>query len=187
MRPIFARGNTRTRHKLLSLQQAAQAERMPRLVLRLQAIRLSVAGRTAPDIAHTLGVERTSVYDWICAWNEHQLEGLKEGHRSGRPPRLTPQQRERIFDIVEGGPVAYGFTTGIWTSPLLQHVIAEEFAVTFHPGHVRKLLKDLGCSVQRPTTRLVRADPRAQNKWVRYTYPNLKKSPNRRRANCLLG
>jgi transposase len=127
-----------------------------------------------------LGVERTSVYDWICAWNEHQLEGLKEGHRSGRPTRLSAAQRQRIFDIVESGPVAYGFTTGIWTSPLLRHVIAEEFDVTYHPGHVRKLLKDLGCSVQRPTTRLVQADPREQNKWVRYTYPNLKKKPNQK-------
>ena len=146
-------------------------------VLRLQAVRLSVQGYTAPAIAHLLGVERTSVYDWICAWNDQRLEGLKEGHRCGRPAGLTPAQRERIFDIVESGPIAYGFTTGVWTSPLLQHVIADEFGVSYHPGHVRKLLKALGCSVQRPTTRLVQADPRAQNKWVRYTYPNLKKKP----------
>ena len=185
MRPIFARGNTRTRQKLLCLQQEAKTDQMPRLVLRLQGIRLSVEGHTAPDIARILGVERTSVYDWICAWNQHHLEGLKEGHRSGRPARLTLPQRERIFDIVESGPVAYGFTTGIWTSSLLQHVIEEEFAVSYHPGHVRKLLKDLGCSVQRPTTRLVRADPHEQNKWVRYTYPNLKKSPSRRGPNRL--
>ncbi|HEY9170900.1 MAG TPA: winged helix-turn-helix domain-containing protein, partial [Verrucomicrobiae bacterium] len=45
----------------------------------------------------------------------------------------------------------------------------------YHPGHVRKLLHRLGCSVQRPTPRLVQADPKAQNKWIRYTYPNLKK------------
>ncbi len=66
--------------------------------------------------------------------------------------------------------------------PLLQHVIAEEFAVSYHPGHVRKLLKALGCSVQRPTTRLVQADPREQNKWVRFTYPNLKKKPKAKAA-----
>ena len=42
---------------------------------------------------------------------------------------------------------------------------------------VRKLLHRLGYSVQRPTTRLVQADPLKQNKWIRYTYPNLTKSP----------
>ena len=177
MQLIFARGNERTRRNLLRWQQQAQSDKSPRLVLRLQAIRLSLQSHTAPEISRTLGVERTVVYDWICAWNQHHLEGLKEGHRSGRPARSTTPQRQRIFDIVDSGPVAHGFTTGVWTSPLLQHVIAEEFNVIYHPGHVRKLLKSLGCSVQRPTTRLVRADPREQNKWVRYTYPNLKKSP----------
>jgi transposase len=177
MQPIFARGDARTQQNLLRLQRQAQSDKAPRVVLRLQAIRLSLRGQTAPAIAQLLGVERSSVYDWICAWNAHRLEGLKEGHRSGRPAQLTAAQRQRIFDIVESGPVAYGFTTGVWTSPLLRHVIAEEFDVTYHPGHVRKLLKGLDCSVQRPTTRLVRADPREQNKWVRYTYPNLKKKP----------
>ena len=134
MQPLFARGNQRTQRNLLRWQRQAQTDQAPRVVLRLQAIRLSLQGHTAPDIAKLLGTERTSVYDWICAWNEHQLEGLKEGHRSGRPARLNAPQRERIFDIVESGPIAYGFTTGIWTSPLVQHVIEEEFAVSYHPG-----------------------------------------------------
>ncbi len=175
MQPIFARGNERTRQNLRHWQRQAQTDKAPRVVLRLQAIRLSLQGRTAPEIAHLIGAERTTVYDWICAWNAHQLEGLKEGHRSGRPARLTAAQRQQLFDMVESGPVAYGVTTGVWTSPLLQHVIEEEFAVAYHPGHVRKLLKEVGCSVQRPTTRLIQADPQEQNKWVRYTYPNLKK------------
>ena len=65
----------------------------------------------------------------------------------------------------------------IWTSPLVRKVIAEEFGQQYHPGHVRKLLQQLGYSVQRPTTRLVQADVQQQRKWVRYTYPNLKKKP----------
>jgi transposase len=65
----------------------------------------------------------------------------------------------------------------VWTSTILAQIIAEEFAVDYHPGHVRKLLKALGFSVQRPTTELVQADPQKQNRWVRYTYPNLKKKP----------
>jgi putative transposase len=66
--------------------------------------------------------------------------------------------------------------TGIWTSPLVRLIIEEEFGQQYHPGHVRKLLRQLGYSVQRPTTRLVQADIKQQRKWVRYTYPNLKKT-----------
>jgi transposase len=185
MTPIFAQGNTRTRAKLKQWQQESQTDKAPRVALRLHSIRLSLDGYTAPEIARLLDVDRTCVYDWICAWNDYQLDGLKEGHRCGRPSGLTQAQKTQLTDIVESGPVAYGLITGVWTSPLLSQVIAEEFGIHYHPGHVRKLLHTLGCSVQRPTTRLVQADPVAQNKWVRYTYPNLKKSPGRRGLNCL--
>ncbi len=177
MTPIFAQGNARTRAQLKLWQREAQTNKAPRVALRLHGIRLSLDGYTAPEIARLLDIDRTCVYDWICAWNVYRLEGLKEGHRGGRPSGLTKAQKIQLTDIVESGPVAYGLTTGVWTSPLLCQVIAEEFDVQYHPGHVRKLLHTLGCSVQRPTTRLVQADPAEQNKWVRYTYPKLKKKP----------
>ena len=177
MKPIFAQGGSRTRRKLLALRQEAQTDKAPRVALRLQALLLSLQGRTPPQIADLLEVHRTRVHAWVRNWNEYGEEGIKEGHRSGRPCELIPAQRQQFHDIVESGPVAYGLSTGVWTSPILASVIKEEFGVEYHPGHVRKLLHYLGCSVQRPTTRLVQADPKAQNKWIRYTYPNLKKTP----------
>ena len=111
----------------------------------------------------------------IQQWNAWGEEGLLEGHRSGRPASLTEEDRQRLRDIVDSGPVAYGLQTGIWTSINLAEVIADEFGVVYHPGHIRKLLRRIGLSVQRPTTRLVQADPALQRKWTRYTVPNLKK------------
>jgi len=54
--------------------------------------------------------------------------------------------------------------------------LQEEYEVDYHPGHVRKLLQDLGFSVQRPRKRLARGDPVLQDRWQRYTYPRLKKN-----------
>jgi transposase len=141
---------------------------------------LSIEKRTTGEIANLLKAERTTVFGWIRNWNEHGAEGLLEGHRSGRPRRLSEQEREQLTDIVDSGPVAYGFESGVWTSPMIAQVIADEFGVGYHPGHVRKLLHDLRFSVQRPTTKLVRADPVLQRKWVRYSYPNIKKKPARK-------
>lgn len=177
MQPIFSRGNTRTLVRLKALRQAAQTDRAVRVALRLEAIMLSVQGLTTGQIAGALQVDRTRVHAWIGAWNEYGDEGLLEGHRSGRPALLNARQREQLADILDSGPVAHGLNTGVWTSPLIAQVIAEEFAVSYHPGHVRHLLKDLNFSVQRPKTRLVQADPKKQNRWIRFTHPNLKKTP----------
>jgi transposase len=138
---------------------------------------LSVQGLTSGQIAAALQVDRTRVHAWIGAWNAHGDEGLLEGHRSGRPAQLSLSQREQLADILDSGPVAHGLNTGVWTSPLIAQVIAEEFAVNYHPGPVRHLLKGLNFSVQRPKTRLVQADPNKQNRCFRFTHPNLKKTP----------
>ena len=176
MQPIFARGNSRTLQRLKSLRQDAQSDKAPRVALRLQAIMLSVQRLTTGQIAQGLQVDRTRVHAWIGAWNDYGDQGLLEGHRSGRPAQLSARQRERLGDILESGPVAHGLNTGVWTSPLIAQIIQEEFDVGYHPGHVRHLLKRLNFSVQRPKTRLVQADPKKQNRWIRYTHPNLKKT-----------
>lgn len=177
MKPIYVNANARARRRLLTLRQQAQTDKAPRVALRLQAVLLSADGHAPPHIAQLLHVHRSRVHQWIRNWIDHGLEGIKEGHRSGRPSQLTASQRQALHDIIESGPVAYGLNTGLWTSQVVAEVIREEYGVAYHPGHVRKLLHQAGCSVQRPTTCLVQADPKAQRKWTRYTYPNLKKTP----------
>jgi transposase len=141
---------------------------------------MSLDGLTTGEIAQRLKIHRSTVPLWIDHWNQHGQEGLWEGHRSGRPRRLEATDREKLCDLLDSGPVAYGLETGIWTSPLVSQVIREEFDLDYHPGHVRKLLRQLGYSLQRPTTRLVQADRTQKHKWVRYTYPNLKKTPKQK-------
>ena len=174
---VYARGDRRTINRLLALRRFAQADKAPRVALRVQGILMSLEGHSTGEIARTLKVHRSGVPVWIQHWNEHGEEGLLEGYRSGRPPELEARQREQLSDILDSGPVAYGLETGIWTSPMVARVIREEFGRSYHPGHVRKLLRQLGYSVQRPTTRLVQADLRQKRKWTRYTYPSLKKTP----------
>ncbi len=181
MRPTtFAKGNKKTVQALILARKQAHADKAPRVALRIQATILSLEKHGPTDIARLLHVPRSCVHEWINAWNEFRLLGLLEGHRSGRRPRLTEENKQHLFDIVDSGPVAYGLQTGVWTSPIIANVIEEEFEVHYHPGHVRRLLRNIGLSVQRPTKKLVAADPKKQNKWIRYTQPNLKKKPGKK-------
>ena len=177
---VYAKGDQRTAKRLLTLRQRAQTDKAPRVVLRIQGILMSLDGYSTGEIARRLRVHRSGVPVWIRHWNEHGEQGLWEGYRSGRPSELNPSQREQLADILDSGPVAYGLDTGLWTSPLVAGVIQAEFDCSYHPGHVRKLLRQMGYSVQRPTTRLIQADLRQKRKWTRYTYPNLKKTPARK-------
>ena len=128
MKPVFAQGNVRTLPRLKRLRQEAQTDKAARVVLRLSAIMLSLQNQTNGQIAQFLQADRSRVHAWITNWNEHGIDGLLEGHRSGRPSELTAEAVERIKDVVESGPVAYGLNTGIWTSPIVAQIGATGFS-----------------------------------------------------------
>ena len=54
MRPIFAQGNESTVSKLLKLRRQAQKDKVPRVVLRIQGILMSLDGHPTGIIADTL-------------------------------------------------------------------------------------------------------------------------------------
>ena len=69
-------------------------------------------------------------------------------------PRLTDTQLRRVERALRRGPWADGFATDLWTLDRVATVIEAETGVTYHPGHVWKLLRDkLGWSRQRPARR----------------------------------
>ena len=104
---VFARGNVRTIKNLEKLRNQALSDKAPRVALRIQGILMSLERRSVNEIARSLHVHRSTVHSWILAWNEHREIGLLEGHRSGRLSKLSAEDKERLGDIVESGPVAY--------------------------------------------------------------------------------
>lgn len=164
-----------TRSQLERLKTEAEKEGAYRVAKRIHAVLLNSKGKTSGDIVDVLDSPRSSVSEWLRNYEQFGYEGLLEGHRSGRKSELTTRQRTQLGDIIESGPVAYGFVSGVWTSVMIAQVIAEEFSVNYHPGHVRRILYDMNFSLQRPRKMLANADIEAQKKWRRYTYPNIKK------------
>ena len=181
MRAIQIHGTTRKIRQLVQLSKQALREGCYRVASRLHAVALNMEGKRAPEIADALKVHRTKVCLWLRHWQQDGMDGVLEGHRSGRPPALSQRQRQGLADILESGPVAYGFTSGVWTCPMVARVIEEEFLVSYHSAHVSRILHDLRFSVQRPKKILARADKTLQSKWVRYRYPDIKKKPEAKR------
>jgi transposase len=159
MVPRILHLHPKTYSLLIRLCKQAEQDGAYRVAKRLQAVVLNSEGRTSGELANLLKAPRSRVSEWLARYQAHGVEGLLEGHRSGRPLELTPAQQKQLDDILDSGPVAYGLDTGIWTSPMVAWVIKEEFGIHYHPGHVRRLLHRLGFS----------------DRWQRYTYPSLKK------------
>lgn len=177
MKAVKIHGTDRKIQRLVKLSKQALREGAYRVANRLHAVVLNMEGKTAPQIGNILKVHRSKVSIWLRNWREKGVDGVLEGHRPGRPPSLSEDQQQKLTDILDSGPVAYGFTSGVWTCPMVVRVIEEEFSVSYHPAHVSRILHELKFSVQRPKKILAKADKAQQSRWIRYQYPCIKKKP----------
>lgn len=183
MQPRFLEIHPRTKVKLNCLLRESRADGENRVAQRIQAVLLNNDGRTSGEISSILKSSRSQVSLWLKNYASQGFDGLLEGERSGRPSSLSELDKILLYDIVESGPVAYGLLSGVWNSKMIAGVIKEEFGVAYHHGHVRKILYELGFSVQTPKRVLARADAEKKAKWTKAIYPQIKKKRKRLEAN----
>jgi transposase len=143
---------------------------------RREAARLLRSGESQAEVARRLGVSRQSVSRWAQALEREGLRALRRAKRAGRRPQLQDAQLRQLVRLLEAGPEAAGFATGLWTLPRVRQVIEQRFGVRLGTTRVWQLLHGLGFSPQRPTGRARQRDEVAIEQWKRKRWPELKKT-----------
>ncbi len=136
-----------------------------------------IQGRRVVDLAVDADVTRGSVNRWLQWYEADGLGGLLTGKAPGPSPKLTQPQKVQLGALIESGPQAAGYSSGVWTGPMIGDLIEKRFGVRYHNHHVPRLLHQMRFSVQRPRKRLARADPEAQALWRQEKLPAIKKKP----------
>lgn len=147
---------------------------------RLEAAKLLRKGLREAEVARRVGAHRQSVNRWAVELERGGLERLRKAGRAGRRPRLSDAQWSRIEWALQRGPEALGYETGLWTCRRVADLIERECGLRFHPGHVWRILRQLGWSCQRPTGRARERNEQAIRHWKKYRWPALKKKPKNR-------
>ena len=144
---------------------------------RIQGVELYKKGWSEYDIAEALGVKQASVSRWVTAEREGGIERLKSSKHPGPKPKLEDAEKGMLVELLLRSPTDFGFEGELWTSPRVALLIKHYFDVSYHPGHVRKLLRELGFSPQKPVKRASQRDEKEIAKWCKKTWPKVKKTP----------
>lgn len=99
--------------RLLRLKKEAEIAGEYRVAKRIHATLLNNDGRTSGEISNILKSSRSCVALWLADYEKYGYDSLLEGYREGRPPYLTDKQKVSLSDIVDSGPVAYGWMSDL--------------------------------------------------------------------------
>jgi transposase len=148
---------------------------------RMRAWQLYQLGWRQRDIATALGVTKGTVSRWIAKARGEGPAALLARPRPGHPPKLDLNQMRLIPDFLGHGAEAYGFRGEVWTCIRVAKVIEEEFGVSYHKGHVSRLLKELHWTPQMPIARAIQRDEQEIEHWRVEVWPRLKEEALRQR------
>jgi transposase len=128
---------------------------------RLRAVELVQQGESPEDVARFLGCGRPSVYTWLKLARA-DLGKLAAKPHPGRTPRLDDRQLAELEGLLLQGAKSHGWPTQLWTAARAADLIERHFKVSFHPEHVRKILKRrLRWTSQKPQRRARERDEAA--------------------------
>jgi len=88
------------------LEQTCPRAPSPRARARAHSLLLSAQGRTIPDSAQIYQVDRDTVATWITNWEQQGAASLSDRPRSGRPPKLTPDEQALAHESGKETPQA---------------------------------------------------------------------------------
>lgn len=148
---------------------------------RKDAVRRIRKGERVTDVARDLGVSRTAVHNWKNAAGEHGLRALNAIPQHVPQSRMSGSQKRKLKGILLNGAMARGFPTELWTCDRIAEVIRKEFGIHYNSGHLSRILRAMGYSCQKPTSRARERDDAASDEFRSRTWHRLKKG---RKTKC---
>jgi len=147
------------------------------LARRTRAVALLRRGHSYQAVARVVQSSISSLVRWMQSFRRKGKAGLKPRPTPGRPPEMSGPQKGELIDLLRRGARAAGYSTEMWTTRRVAEQIQRHWGISYHPGHVWKILIALGWSCQKPERRAIQRNPRKIRQWKQRDWPRIKKSP----------
>ena len=118
---------------------------------KVEMVNLVLSGLTPSYLSSYCGDSKRTITLWVKIADEQGFAALKTKKPTGRPPRLTKEQKAEIRAILEeDAPKKYG--QNVWDGPSLSAYIKKTYGVKLGVRQCQRLFHSLGFSLVRPQT-----------------------------------
>jgi transposase len=156
--------------------------------LRKRGVASVQQGESPESVAAALGINRTTIYDWLAHYRQGGWSALVARKRGGRKRKLDGKALRWLYDIITlKNPLQMKFEFALWTCDMVRQLIARRFGVKLSRTSVNRLLTQLGMSAQRPLWRAYQQDPAKVERWLKVEFPRIKKLAKKAGADIYFG
>ena len=125
---------------------------------KLHAILLVAQGMRCPEVARIMGDSVRTIETWVNKFENHGLSALEEKPRSGRPSKLSDEQKEDLKKVLAGTPRDYGIEANNWDGKTLSWFILDEYRVALEVRQCQRLFRELGFTYRKPRPMIAGTD-----------------------------
>jgi transposase len=164
------------------VRKAAKQAKDAAQTRRLLALAAIYDGASRGEAARIGGVGVQTVRDWVLAFNADGPLGLIDGKAPGQTPKLTPEQRQALKEVVEEGPTPAIHGVVRWRLVDLVQWVWDEYRVSISRQALGRILNEMGMRKLSARPRHYAQDPQAAEEFKKSSSKRWMLSPRGSRA-----
>ena len=142
--------------------------------LRKQVVIQIKNGASVQSLAALLPFTSRTIYRWLTRYAVGGFAALRDRKRSGRPRKWTAEHADWLYaTVVNKTPEQYQFEFALWTAGRLRIAFHQQFGLSVSTTTVRRILRALGLTPQRPKRRALQYSPQAVTLWKSQSFPGI--------------
>lgn len=122
-------------------QEATQDAQDAGFLQRACCVMMIQAGMRTDDVASVFGKSPRSIERWLLRYEVLGVDGLRDGHRSGRQPKLGHTCSQALTRELSLPPRASGYARTSWDGPLLASHLQARYGVSLSTRQCQRLLR----------------------------------------------
>jgi len=138
------------------IKEMQRQEKQAKPKLRLLVALKRKEGQSFDSISRQLEMKRITVNKLLHRFQERGISAKDDEQRSGRPKSLTPPQLKSLRKRLIAGPRKG--QNPMWTTKMVMNCVEKKYGRKYTARHMRRLLRQIGFSVQKPRPRHYEAD-----------------------------